>query len=273
MATSMSRSRVSPSVAIAMCCATVFPAAAADLDGSEGDAFDAAVTEADKRFVAGDLSGALEVLEPVCARSESATCSFSLGAIHHGLGHCHEALVHYRHYRAVAPRGEHSAEVEAALEEVEGRCGASGPAAPASTPSPAASSPAVPSLPPSAPAADPIPPVMVMPPAATDNSIQKGLVIGSFAVSGAAAASSIVFGVLAARSARHCERARAYDRDYIQECEVDGPRYQSLWQGFALASGGFLGVGLALWWLDGSSSAALGVSGVGTPALNYRRSF
>jgi hypothetical protein len=46
-----------------------------------------------------------------------------------------------------------------------------------------------------------------------------------------------------------------------------------LWQGFALASGGFLGVGLTLWWLDASSSASLAVSAAGYPELNYRRTF
>jgi hypothetical protein len=268
----MSPSRVSLSVLIAVCGAPVFPALAAEPDGSVRDAFDAAVTEADRRFVAGDLPGALEVLEPVCARSENPTCSFSLGAIHHGLGHCHEALANYRRYRALAPRGEHVAEVDVALEEVESRCGDREPAALINS-SAAPVAPIAPSQPPAGPAPDRSVAPMVLPPPATPNSIQKGLVIGAFAVSGAAAASSVVFGILAARSARHCGRARAYDRDYIQECEIDGPRYQSLWQGFALASGGFLGVGLALWWLDGSSSASIGVSGTGTPALSYRRTF
>jgi hypothetical protein len=271
----MSPSRVRLSVVIAACCAPVLPASAAEPDGSARDVFDAAVTEADRRFVAGDLPGALEVLEPVCARSENPTCSFSLGAIHHGLGHCHEALAHYRRYRVLAPRGEHIAEVDGALEEVESRCGgrAQAPDAPSAPPLAPAAAPASSSPAPASPAADPSPAPVVPPAPAPPSSVQKGLAIGSFAVSGAAAASSVVFGILAARSARHCGRARVYDRDYIRECEVDGPRHQSLWQGFALASGGFLGVGLALWWLDGSSSASIGVSATATPALSYRRTF
>jgi hypothetical protein len=270
----MSRIRASLSVCVAASAASLVPAAAAEPDASQKSAFEVAMTEADRRFVAGDSSGALELLEPVCAGTERADCSFSLGAVHHALGHCSEALAYYRHYRAVAPRGEHFGEVTAALEEVESRCGDIVapvlPAAPVATP-PAvapASSGALLGPVPGAPARGPA--VTGEPPASSNT----GLVVGAFAVSGAAAATSVVFGILAARSARRCDRARAYDRDYVQECEVDGPRYQGLWQGFALASGGFLGVGLTLWWLDvGSSSASLGVSGAGYPELNYRRTF
>jgi hypothetical protein len=269
----MSRIRVSLAVVIAVGYAAVLPASAAEPDALQQNAFDAAMTEADRRFVAGDLQGALDVLEPACARSERAECSFSLGAIHHGLGHCNEALAYYRHYRAVAPQGEHSAEVTAALEEVDSRCGASFASADSATPKVSATS--APPLP-SAPASDTASghvsadPALAAPAPASTNT---ALVVGALTLSGAAAASSALFGILAARSARHCDRVRAYDRAYVEECEVDGPRYQGLWQGFAIASGGFLGIGLTLWWLDVGSSASLGVSGAGYPELIYRREF
>jgi hypothetical protein len=99
------------------------------------------------------------------------------------------------------------------------------------------------------------------------------LMLGSFALSGATAVSSVVFGVLAAQSARDCKRARIYDDEFRAECEENGPRYQGLWQGFAVASASFLGIGMTLWWIDSSSTATLGVSGAGTPVLSYRRQF
>jgi hypothetical protein len=269
----MSRLRLNLSVWVAVSSVSVVPAAAAEPDVSQKSAFDAAMAEADRRFVAGDLTGALELLAPACTGSERADCSFSLGAIHHGLGHCSEALAYYRHYRAVAPRGEHIGEVTAALEEVESRCGdivvPVRPEAPIEAPPSAEPASSTATVGPEQGAVIRGPSLTADPPV----SKNQGLVIGALAVSGAAAATSVVFGVLAARSARHCDRARAYDRQYVQECEVDGPRYQGLWQGFALASGGFLGVGLTLWWLDASSSASLGVSAAGYPELNYRRTF
>ena len=233
--------------------------------------FDAALAEADRRFVAGDLEGALHALEPVCAGTERPECSFSLGAIHHGLGHCAEALEHYRRYAERAPHGEHIQEVSAALEEVESRCGAAHASpesqappprqpgalgAPGPAPTPVVDGAAAPSG-----ALAPLPPE----PASTTRT----LMIGSLVLSGTAAATSLAFGILAAESARHCGEARRYDDDYIDECEQDGPRYQGLWQGFALASGGFLGIGLALWWFGDGSSASVGVSASGQPALLY----
>lgn len=233
----------------------------------EQRAFDAALTEADGRFVAGDLRGALEVLEPVCSASPRAECAFSLGAIYHGLGDCTRALEHYRRYRALAPHGEHITEVTSALGEVEARCGDASPASAASggtVPAPS-SSPAPPSVASDTQAA--------APPLAAPRSTNAPMVVGALALSGAAAASSVVFGILAARSSRRCERAVAYDRDFIQECEVAGPRYQGLWQGFAVASGGFLGIALTLHWLDSRASASVGITDAGLPALNYRHAF
>jgi hypothetical protein len=97
--------------------------------------------------------------------------------------------------------------------------------------------------------------------------------LGSFVLSGTAAVGSAVFGVLAVQAARDCERARSYDESFRDVCEEDGPRYQGLWQGLALASASFLGIGMTLWWIDSSSTATLGVSGAGTPTLHYRREF
>jgi hypothetical protein len=246
-------------------CAAV--AAAVPPESQEQGAFDAALTEADRRFVEGDLHGALAVLEPVCSPLKRAECSFSLGAIYHGLGRCTQALEHYRRYRELAPGGEHIAEVASALEEVEGRCGD----ASAASSVPRVAAPGTPSL-------QGLPsnenePQPVAPLPATASSTNAPLVVGSLAASGAAAATSVVFGILAARSARRCERARAYDRGFIEECEVAGPRYQALWQGFAVASGGFLGIGLTLWWFDTRSSASVGVTDAGFPGLHYQRRF
>jgi hypothetical protein len=246
------------------------PALAADAEPPPA-AVEAALQEADRRFVAGDLAGALAILEPACSRSERPECLFSLGAVQHGLGHCPEALAYYLRYREVAPRGKQIEEVTAALEEVEERCGtaraapsgavAIGEAAPrAEAPEhPAAAAPER-----GAPA----------PPAATPRStLTSQLMLGSFALSGAAALSGAVFGVLAVQAARECERARSYDESFRDVCEEDGPRYQGLWQGFALASASFLGIGMTLWWIDSSSTATFGVSGAGIPTLHYRREF
>lgn len=250
-------------------------AARAVAAGSEATpaAIDAALEEADRRFVAGDLAGALAVLEPACSQSERPACLFSLGAIHHGLGDCPRALAYYRRYRDVAPSGEQIEEVTVALEEVEGRCGEQ-PAPPpreSAEPTPRAATPAPPPAAPSpAPAATASAGVA---PAATGSSLTSGLMVGSFVLSGVAATGSVVFGALAARSAHDCGQARAYDDDFADVCEEDGPRYQRLWQGLALASASFLGIGVTLWWVDSSSSAALGVSGAGTPVVTYRRNF
>ena len=238
--------------------------------------FAAALAAADQRFVAGDLWGALQLLEPVCSGGDRPECTFALGAIHHGLGDCEAALGHYRHYRELAPSGEHRAEVDAALEEVEAQCGtrASAPPAPilASPPAPELALPQ-PSAVPVAPPAIPGPIETGMTPAPARDPLQRSLMIGSFALSGAAAASSVVFGVLAAHSADRCRQHGAYDQSYIDECEHAGPSYQGLWQGFAVAAGAFAGIGATLWWFDSSSSAAVEVAGTGVPTLQYRRSF
>jgi hypothetical protein len=245
---------------------------AAERDAPAPSALDAALSEADRRFVAGDLQAALEVLEPVCAQSDHPECAFSLGAIQHGLGHCVEALAHYRQYRALAPQGQHAADVAVALDEVESRCGApKAPAAVAPPTGPGSATPAAadPLLVPSPEAAAAAPPLLMSAPPARHTE----LMVGSLALSGAAALGSVVFGVLAAQSAQHCARAEVYDQKYIAECEEKGPRYQGLWQGLALVSGGFLGVGLTLWWVDAQSAASLGVSAAGLPVLQLQRRF
>jgi hypothetical protein len=251
-------------------------AGAQQSSGPSSGSFEAALREADRRFVAGDLQGALAVLQPACAGADSAECAFSLGAIQHGLGHCPEALAHYRRYVQLAPQGEHRADVTAALEEVESRCGS----AAGSTPAAAPGSESVASTDESrvlSPASEPdgrreaelaFPPPTVAEP----SSLGRGLTTAAFVVSGVAAVSSAVFGILAARSARRCERADVYDQRFIDECEGRGPRYQGLWQGFAVASGAFLGVGVALWWSD-SSTAATGVSDTGLPGLALHGQF
>ena len=248
---------------------------------------DAALQQADQRFTAGDLAGALAILEPACSKSDRPECLFGLGAIQHGLGHCPEARRYYRRYREVAPTGEQIEEVSAALEEVEGRCGAAVSGAPpraAASDEAGAGGPArnavssgeVPASAVAAPGAASAPPDPEAPlpaPVSMRPSITSHLMLGSFALSGATAVTSVVFGVLAAQSAHDCERARVYDEEFRVECEENGPRYQGLWQGFALASASFLSIGMTLWWIDSSSTATLGVSGAGTPVLNYRRQF
>jgi hypothetical protein len=258
--------------------------ASARAEGAASGSFEAKLAQADQRFVAGDLLGALQLLGPVCTGSDRPECAFALGAIQHGLGHCAEALLHYRHYRQLAPDGEHRAEVDAALEEVESQCGGSTNTSAASlspahvqrstsgTPflmpglSLAATSGAVFAAAPPSPGAPPAPD-------ANAGSLTRALVFGSFALSGAAAATSLIFGVLAAHSASSCEHHESYDQAYIDDCEHAGPRYQGLWQGFAVASTGFLGVGLSLWWFEPDTSMSVAIAAGGLPALQLRQRF
>lgn len=238
------------------------------------DDFATALAAADQRFVAGDLPGALRILEPVCASSDRSECAFALGAIHHGLGHCEAALGHYRRYRELAPNGAHSAEVDAALAEVEAECGTRVSEPPALVPAlPAApelaSPPVVPVVPPAAPASV----ETGRPPLPAGDPLQRGLMIGSFALSGAAAAGSVAFGILAAHSADRCRHRTVYDQGYIDACEHAGPTYQGLWQGLAVAAGTFAGIGATLWWFDSGSSGSVEVAAGGAPTLQYRRSF
>jgi len=248
-------------------------AAAESTAAAPGD-FATALAAADQRFVAGDLPGALQLLEPVCSGGDRPECAFALGAIHHALGDCEAALGHYRHYRELAPTGEHRAEVDAALEEVEAQCGTRASALPAPIPAPAPElSVPQPAAVPVVPPAIPGPVETGMTPVPARDPLQRSLMIGSFALAGAATASSVVFGVLAARSADRCRQHSAYDQSYIDECEHAGPSYQGLWQGFAVAAGAFAGIGATLWWFDSNSSAAVEVAGPGAPTLQYRRSF
>jgi hypothetical protein len=253
------------------------PSAAAPLP------FDAVLEQADRRFVDGDLDGALQLLAPVCAGSERAECAFSLGAIHHGLGHCPEARAFYLRYLELAAGGERVGEVRDALQEVEARCGdAPAPAMPRVLPTaaPSASGLAVsPSAGVPEPAGVSSAPIAALPPAGTitagtgavrERSLSADLAVGSFVLAGAAALSSIAFGLLAAHDASRCADARTYDSEFIARCENSGPRYQGLWQGFALASGSFLGIGAVLWAFDpGSPSVAAGLA----PQVGYRGRF
>jgi hypothetical protein len=250
--------------------------------------FEAALAQADQRFVAGDLTGALQLLGPVCTGSDRPECAFALGAIQHGLGHCLEALFQYRRYRRLAPAGEHRAEVDAALEDVESHCGAApnpATAIPATTSTPAATT-ARPAAQPGVSASFLIPglslaatpwqaplPSAVPSPDPAAGSLNRALVFSSFALSGAAAASSLIFGILATQSANQCEHSDTYDQQFIDECEHAGPRYQGLWQGFAVASGAFLGVGLSLWWFEPDTSASVGIAAGGLPALQLQHRF
>jgi hypothetical protein len=258
------------------------PSNAAAPAGSQvpvGDAavtdLDAALLDADRHFVDGDLEGALRVLGPACSASNRPDCAFSLGAIEHGLGHCPQALGYYRKYRELAPEGEHISEVVAALEEVERRCGAASVRAVAATPGagavstlPSASAAALPVTP--NPPSEPAP---LAEPGTPPTLPHTELMWGAFVLSGAAALSSVVFGVLAAQSAHDCGQPRTYDQNFIEDCEEQGPTYQALWQGFAVASGGFLGIGLTLWWLDANSAASVGVSAAGAPELKLQGRF
>jgi hypothetical protein len=239
-------------------------AAPAAAQSSSAQAFDAALVEADHRFTEGDLDGALAVLEPACNQLDRPECAFNLGAIHHGLGHCEQALAYYRRYRELEPAGDHLMEVEAALEEVEPRCGRQNVVVPVQT---GIASPSALVAPSGVSETSILP---APPPAGTSSS---PFIVGSFVLSGVAAVSSVVFGVLAANSASECERAQVYDDSYAEECEHRGPSYQGMWQGFAVASGGFLGIGLTLWWFDSRSAASVGVSDAGSPALQYRYRF
>ena len=252
------------------------PSAAAPLP------FDAVLEQADRRFVDGDLDGALQLLGPVCADNERAECAFSLGAIHHGLGHCPEARAFYLRYLELAAGGERVGEVRDALQEVEARCGdAPAPGVPSVVPSvaPSAASLAVsPSAGVPEPGASSEPLAAPLPAATTsagssarpERSLSADLAVGSFVLAGAAALSSIAFGLLAAHDASRCADARTYDSEFIARCENSGPRYQGLWQGFALASGSFLGIGAALWAFDpGSPSVAAGLA----PQVGYRGRF
>jgi hypothetical protein len=250
--------------------------AASDEAGLDAAGINAALIDADRHFVDGDLEGALRVLGPACSTSKRPDCAFSLGAIEHGLGHCVQALGYYRKYRELAPEGEHISEVTAALEEVESRCGDA-----SVTPVAGALSGAVSSQPGLSAAALPAASSSSREPAAlaeprTTPTLPRPhteLMLGSFVLSGAAALSSVVFGVLAAQSAHDCAQPRVYDQKFIEECEERGPSYQALWQGFAVASGGFLGIGLTVWWLDANAAASVGVSAAGYPALKYQGRF
>jgi hypothetical protein len=256
-------------------------ARAAEPERAASSELEAALLDADRRFVAGDLEGALGVLSPACAASDRPDCAFSLGAIEHGLGHCVQALGHYRKYRELAPQGEHIAEVAAALEEVESRCGDASAtpagAAPLASgaPSGGVSAQAVPAVPAlsavSSPREPAVPAELWTTPASPQPHTE--LMLGSFVLSGAAAVGSVVFGILAAQSAHDCTQPRVYDRKFIEQCEEQGPSYQALWQGLAVASGGFLGIGLTLWWIDAEAASSDGVAAAGYPALKYQGRF
>lgn len=241
-------------------------------------AFEAALREADHRFVNGDLLGALELLEPACSGSDRPECAFNLGAIHHGLGHCPLALGFYRRYLELAPNGERVVEVRDALEEVEARCGAAanialGGSLPGARTGAVLAGVAPILQPPEAAAPASALSISGEPSGASEQgSLSADLAVGSFALAGVAALSSVAFGLLAAHDANQCARARSYDREFIERCENSGPRYQGLWQGFALASGSFLGIGVALWAFD-SAAAPSGIAGSPAPLLRYRGQF
>lgn len=247
---------------------------AAGLEPVPPPGFKAVLEEADRRFVSGDLNGALGLLEPVCTAGESVECAFSLGAIHHGLGHCLQARAFYRRYLQLSPEGERASEVRDALEEVEARCGDRGVTS-AASPAPAlaldvATLSSASPVDPIAPLAGPAASALAGPPGSHERSLSADLAVASFVLSGAAALTSIAFGSLAAHDASRCADANSYDRDFIERCEGSGPRYQGLWQGFALASGSFLGIGLALWGFD---PGAPSVAASPAPRVGYRGRF
>jgi hypothetical protein len=116
-------------------------------------------------------------------------------------------------------------------------------------------------------------PAELQPSRAPGGSSSTPYVVGLLAVSGTAAVASVVFGVLALRSADRCGDHSAYDRNYQEDCERDFPRYRALWQAFAIGGAGALAVGGTIWWLDTSSATSLGVAHARHPKLYYRYRF
>lgn len=153
----------------------------------------------------------------------------------------------------------------------------------------AAGSASASSLPPLAPL--PSPGEAAAPPVGAESAESPALALGSGArsesggsgntpliatflgLSGAAVVTSVVFGVLAAKSADRCSEPRTYNQHYIDECEGTLPRYRALWQGFAVAGGSFLAIGGALWWVDLESDSPDAEARAPLPMLKYRQVF
>ena len=252
---------------------------------SAASTVDAALEVANQHFVHGHFAAALEVLLPACTSSNRPECAFSVGAVYHALGRCPEAREQYFRYRELAPDGPLLPAVQSALEEIEPQCGAavSEPAPPGEAP--LTSVPIVPVMASAAVAASaPLSAVPVSEPPVPSRPVavpltpepprsNTPLVVTFVGLSGAAAITSVVFGVLAARSASRCDDLPTYDRDYREECEHKFYRYRGLSYGFAAAGVGALAVGGAIWWLDVGSGSSLGVAQAKQPTLHYRARF
>jgi hypothetical protein len=247
----------------------------------------AVLEQADERFVQQDFRTALALLEPACAASLEPACAFGLGAVHHALGHCEEAVGHYRRYRELTPAGEHTEEVLLALAQLEARCGGTGaggtiavspsvalaiPSAPA--PSPLLAEPRIIASPFAQPALQArhdstLPALAEQAPGARHDLI----VVSLLGLGGASALTALTMGMLSLNSADACRNRSVYDESYQQECQVREPRYRSLALGFGVAAGALLAGGITLWWLDEQSQASVGLALNGPPELRYQRRF
>jgi hypothetical protein len=85
-------------------------------------------TQAESHYVAGDVTGALALMQESYAASGRPELLFNLGQLHRELHHCREARESYDRYLALVPKGARREEVERSRRELEHECPSGSPA-------------------------------------------------------------------------------------------------------------------------------------------------
>jgi hypothetical protein len=98
--------------------------------------------QAEARYVAGDVAGALELMQRSYDTSSKPELLYNLGELHRELGHCTEARESYERYLALAQNGTRRSEAERKAKELVRECPDATPSSPppasaATTPPPA----------------------------------------------------------------------------------------------------------------------------------------
>jgi hypothetical protein len=182
--------------------------------------------QAESEYAAGDVAGALDLMEQSYQLSQRPELLFNLGQLNRELHRCRPALDRYRQYLAQSPTGRRRDDAERSLAELGREC-----------PEPAS---AVPPAPPPSPRA-------VHRPYWTTPRIAGWAALGAGVAAGTGA---LLFGL----AVKHAEsdinslqsNGRTYDATRANALKGDGERYQAWEVGLGVASAGMLASGVLL---------------------------
>ena len=240
--------------------------------------------EAEARYVAGDVAGALEAMDRSYTLSGRAELLFNLGELRRELGRCADARRDYEAYLERVTAGARRESAREALDALRTECPDAADVTPPASPPAPVLAPAIPER-----ASVVVPPSANVPVAESDRSVRPLTVAGWSAIGAGVLAGigATVFAVKAANDESRLEsRIKELQRtpdgdgfyDADEELEADGKRSAMWARVLGIGAAGFAGVGVSLLVFgrerDDTKRGAVSLEWRGDgAAAAYRRSF